>query len=337
VSTGFEDVSVEERVRDATRAYTDAIEPAPDAWARLRTNIDEPRMRPLPWRRGVVVIGAAIAVAVAIVVLVVVTLPGVDHHRVQTPLRPVPTTTTLAPLVQGPDAASTLLASWGRFHTGYVFVYADGRVIFYPDTAGMWVRPDGRVTAYPDPLGTDPPEEGVVFRHAVFERRLSARGLDLVRAGKLSFGSDLFSGGASNPYRRSKLWAERNAKVWQPSRWAIAVPWFVDATRWLQQLPVPVQDLLDGKQRTCHMHVANAHWMFPWGTEPDERGCFELTAAEFAAFRHIFDPSTSTTDATCDYCNLNTGSFWPSEVDGRPQDLLALPIYPHGEPQEWGG
>ena len=88
VSTRFDDASVEERLRDATRAYTDAIEPAPDAWRELRTTTDGPPARTLSWRRGVVVIAAAAAIAV---VALVATLPGVDRRGVQTPQRPVPT------------------------------------------------------------------------------------------------------------------------------------------------------------------------------------------------------------------------------------------------------
>src|SRR5262245_51508281 len=51
-----------------------------------------------------------------------------------TPHMPAPSVVPLgAPLVVGPDTASTLLTSWGQFHVGYVFVYADGRVIWEPD------------------------------------------------------------------------------------------------------------------------------------------------------------------------------------------------------------
>ena len=50
-----------------------------------------------------------------------------------TPHVPAPSAVPLgAPLVVGPDASSTLLTSYGQFHVGYVFVYADGRVTAIP-------------------------------------------------------------------------------------------------------------------------------------------------------------------------------------------------------------
>src|SRR5262245_38034816 len=71
-----------------------------------------------------------------------------------------PPTPLDAPLIQGPDAASTLLTSWGELDVGYVFVYADGRVIWHSD---------GFPFVGPVVLGDR-------------ERRLSPRGLQLIRA-----------------------------------------------------------------------------------------------------------------------------------------------------------
>jgi hypothetical protein len=289
VSTRLDDVSVEERLRDATRAYTDVIEPAPDAWARLRTNIDAPRVLPLPWRRGVVVIAAAIAVAVAIAVLVgVVTLPGVDRHRIQTPLRPVPTppVSTVAPLVQGPDPASTILTSWRQFHVGFVLIYGDGRVISHAD----------------DPGG-------------IIERRLSRRGLALVRAGKLDAGYFLGHSILRPPFPRKKLWAERTPRIWEPSKYALC-PYqpmggggvALNATDVVDELPAPVQAALDGKQHIYDPSIGTAHWEFP--KTKGMMDCWELTAAELQGW---------------------DGSFAYGRVTLNPAE-----IYPHGQPVLWG-
>ena len=299
MSTRFDDVSVEERLRDATRAYTDAIEPAPDAWARFRTNIDEPRVLPLPRRRGAVVIAAAIAVAVAIVVLVgVVTLPGVDRRSVQTPLRPAPTppASTVAPLVEGPDAASTLLDSWGRFHVGFVFVYGDGRVIWTNDGNEMSIK----------------------------ERRLSRRGLDLVRNGTLDPEQFVvthevrkggvvieFAQGVSGVFRRQRLWAEPTARVYEPSKFAIC-PSSRDGTLFGRTLPASAWKLLDGKQHSLDPGIGLANW-------PDARSnffappqdCFEVTATEASTLTQILE-----------------ANGWES-LGGA---LTQLPLLPHGQP-----
>jgi hypothetical protein len=297
-----------------------------------------------------------------------------------TPPVPGPSAVPLgAPLVVGPDAASTLLTSWGQMHVGYVFVYADGRVIWEPDGAPVYADAGGRVTAIPlggptatigrfwltesglKPASGTPKGE---FGSRNIERRLSAHGLDLVREGKIEGKHLLVQPGESWPAEiprrpedlkqwpvaiqlalRSELWAGP-FRVWQPSTWAIGFRWQylysgelthpvkqVDATRALKHLPASAQALLTGKRRTCSdTNAGNAHWLFQStvGVAPGPNVCFELNAAELASFWPILDRNTSIS-------GLTTGVFWPIEVDGRPASLDALPIYPHGQPQVWGG
>jgi hypothetical protein len=316
-------------------------------------------------------IAAAAAAVLALVVVVAVALSAVDRRSVQTPLRPVPTppASTVAPLVKGPDAASTLLASWGWWavpalasspHIGNVFVYADGRVIW--DQAA-YVDADGRVTAIPvDPIGGNPGvarlwltesgvERGVIpggppaffpegeYRDAILERRLSARGLALVRAGKLDPRYFLVNWNVDRDgqlhrvryhYQRRELWAEPTGRVWEPSKYAVCPsavvggpPGTADA---VAQLPAPAQALLNGKQHTYDPNTGTANSGGPSGPPME---CFELTAAEFSTLQELMPPS------------VNNGSpfaaAWPLVVEGEYVEFLnVLPIYPHGQPVPWG-
>ena len=61
----------EDRLREATRSYTDPIQPAPDAWVRIRERVDaEPRRRRVPAAR-VALAGFAAAVVIALLVTLV--------------------------------------------------------------------------------------------------------------------------------------------------------------------------------------------------------------------------------------------------------------------------
>jgi hypothetical protein len=283
------------------------------------------------------------------------------------PVPPPPAVPLGAPLVVGPDASSTLLASWGQMHTGYVFVYADGRVIWEPE-APVYADADGRVTVIPlggptaevgrfwlTESGLEPasgkPKGEFVSRN--IERRLSARGLDLLRAGKIDVKHLLVLPDEQWPaelprrpedlqrwpvaiqlWLRPELWAGSTARIWQPSTWAIGFRWQylhagedthpvkqVDAARVLEQLPASAQAVLTGKRRACnYTNAGNAHWLFEStvGLVPGPEVCFELDAAELAALNR----------------SVTRNTF---EVDGRSAGLNALPIYPHGQPQVWGG
>jgi hypothetical protein len=334
-----------------------------------------PRGRTGRWRLAV---AAAAAAALIVATIVVVRTESDNGGNVLTPAGPAPTapapaptpapTPFGAPLVVGPDAASTLLTSWGQFHGGgFVFVYADGRVI-WAIGASVWADADGRVTAIPlagptefgtfwltesglKPVSGTPEGE---FVHGNIERRLSARGLELVRAGNIEvkhllvhpdeqFPAELPRGPedlnqwpiAIQLWLRPELWAGP-ARIWQPSTWAIEFHRFqydppsveaVDATRALEQLPASAQALLTGKRRTCdYVNAGNAHWdLGPFRLDGVSTECFELNAGELAAFSASLDPNT-----------FIEGS-WHIDVDGRDAILNALPIYPHGQPQLFGG
>jgi hypothetical protein len=320
VSTRFDDVSVEERLRDATHAFADAIEPAPDAWARLRTAIDEPRARPLPWRRGVVVIAVAAAAAALIVATVIlVRTTSDDGGTVLTPAGPAPSapvpapsppapTPLGAPEVQGPDAASTLLTSWSAFHVGYSYVYADGRVIWQTDATYRAGDPYART------------------------RRLSPAGLDLVYSGELT--ADDFVGGYvpshawADPYDEGWTASEHAACLWQESEnqydndeGMFATGPFRDAMNHLGELPAAAQALLSGPRRT-----------FPGdGFQSD---CFILTPPEARAALDLNGPNPWGLNEGPGFVHLIPPDAGPDE---GAIDLVIHALLPHGTMLFWGG
>jgi hypothetical protein len=315
------------------------------------------RARRRRWTYG----GAVVVVAIAAVAAF--TVPGGPSapHRAarNTPPASSPPTPLGAPLVEGPDPASTLLASWAGFHVGYVFIYADGRVIW---SSGVFVDADGRVTWHPDGRdsfvdtdmgeiwypgrrarypGTRVRPEGV-FRYAVIERHLNPRGLDLVRAGKLDPKHLLRNWDHVDRegrihwvrqllYQREELWAEPTAQTYEPAKYAICYTGnqgdSTNARDVVGELPAPAQALLNGKQRTYDPNIGTASWGFPPGPLTE---CFEVTAAESATLYQILDTNGliyhDGVPFTGWLAGLPGGSF---EI---PRLLEARPVFPHGQP-----
>jgi hypothetical protein len=265
--------------------------------------------------------------------------------------RPVPLG---APLVQGPDAGSTLLTSWGQIHVGYAFVYADGRVIWYPDI-GAHVDPDSRVTGAQRRRRADgvPAPDGE-FRYEVIERRLSPHGLELVRAGELT--PRQFLDSYPDPHRQEELWAEPTARLYEASTYAIChTP--ADLAPASAQLPASAQALLSGKQRTVDPRIG-----WPASSEPMPgylqmlaemelafpSDCFEVTAAEASTLYQILDAnglishdgSATTPSAGTPPSAWVAGGSRFAEIRGGPYSVAQIssePIYPHAQPVRWGG
>jgi hypothetical protein len=271
------------------------------------------RARRRRWTYG----GAVVAAIAAVAAFTVPGSPSSPHRAA----RPLPTHAPRplgAPLVEGPDPASTLLTSWGQFHVGYVLIYGDGRVLLPPDVES-YLR------------------KGGVLKDVVVERHLSRRGLDLVRAGKLD---------AKNiwprPYRRKELWVEPTARIWKPAKYALCPhhnsgPVSLNATDVVDELPAPVRAVLDGKQRRIHdPSIGIAHWAVPWtasGKLPMKTDCFELTAAETSTLGQMLDAKGQI---------FNKGSHpnpqgWDGYFAYGRVTMNPQPIYPHGEYVIWGG
>jgi hypothetical protein len=292
--------------------------------------------------------GGAVVV-VAITAVATFTVPGSPSspNRVarNTPPASSPPTPLGAPLVKGPDAASTILTSWGAIHAGYVFVYADGRVLAYSDSGipdGIGVNANGRVTVKGWRAHLRAwKKSGAVFQDAVIERRLSPRGLDLLRSGKLD--PEYFLGlGLLHPYRRTQLWAEPTARIWEPSKYALCpnstIPGdgslsgvgSLAATDVIDELPPPVQALLADRQHTYNpsdgMHGTSG------GPSPVSTECFEVTAAEAATLYQMLDANGQI---------FNKGHYPRDGWDGffayGRVNFSTTSVFPHGQFVVFGG
>jgi hypothetical protein len=298
----------------------------------------------------------AVAVVVAIAAVAAFTIPtsSTPPPNDATPHVPAPPAVPLgAPLVQGPDASSTLLTSWGQIHVGYAFVYADGRVIWYPDI-GARVDPDTQVTGAQRRRRADgvPAPDGE-FRYEVIERRLSPHGLELVRAGELT--PRQFLNSYPDPHRREELWAEPTARLYEASTYAIChTP--ANLAPASAQLPASAQALLSGKQRTVDPKIgwsassepmsgylqmfAELELAFP-------SDCFEVTAAEASTLYQILDANglishdgSPTTPSAGTPPSAWFGGSRFAEIRGGQYSVPQIssePIYPHGQPVRWGG
>jgi hypothetical protein len=255
-------------------------------------------------------------VLVAIAAAAAFTVPGSPSspHRaardVPSPSpRPIPLG---APEVQGPDAGSTLLTSYAGFHDGFVYIYADGRVIYHSD----WSSNAGDQEAW--------------------ERRLNPRGLDLVRSGVLvawdfiqGSGGRLLGGCATPPCPvPSDVWNHPYAPPtpWTPTEYAGCLkqedrdlnlpPGYQgfplrDATSRVGELPATAQALLHTRRMYLGAGLA----------DPSE--CFALTPEERAAF----SPFES----------VEWVELIPASTDEGAIGLSILEVMPHGAIFAWGG
>jgi hypothetical protein len=107
-----------------------------------------------------------------------------------------------------------------EMNTGFVYVYADGRVIWY-----AW--------------GT-----------GIFERRLTPEAVDLVRSGAIS-AYDLMPPVSTNV--PAGVYADAKARPYAPSKYAVCSGdpgGYEDPARLLRLLPAPAEAVLRGKERT---------------------------------------------------------------------------------------
>jgi hypothetical protein len=246
--------------------------------------------------------GAAAAMVVIAAVAGFSALSG-DSSPPPGAARNIPTPPTpIDPGLPGPEQASTLLTSWTGPNT-YGFVYADGRVIWQ----------DTRLANYVNPfVGSWDSVDWLDYVAPPRERRLSPRGLELVRAGKIT-AQDLKGhwpqpcpGGTCpfdywGPNLPKNAWAEPTWRTYKPFQYAVWFPSLPmdDADQVLAQLPAPVQALLRDKQRTYAMDETQ-------GMPPFES--FEITPAEAAILDDLTDD----------------------------EFVRFLPVYPHGEPRTRG-
>jgi hypothetical protein len=180
-------------------------------------------------RRNQRITAGVVGIAVFVAAVWIVTSGGV-FDRSETPAVPGPAETgpTVAPdagwdglgvppegVALSTPAEGQLISQFAEFHVGFVFVYADGRVIWHPDLA-----------------------EGP------FERRLTPEGVELVRSGAIQ-AEDLLPPWVLHRVPAS-AWADAKIKLYAPPRYAICL----DPDRSVDLLPAPAQALLRGKEHT---------------------------------------------------------------------------------------
>jgi hypothetical protein len=202
-----------------------------------------------------------------------------------------------------PREDSTLVAHYSKFHSGWVLVYADGRVITNPDTG----------------------------EH--LERRLSPTGVSLVRSGTVDLSEFLWDAERSLP---ADAWTDPVAKPYVASKYAVLfwgrpdngpVTPLLDATRVVGRLPEPLQALLHGKEQTY------PEWdIFLPGPPyyPSVLENSEVTAEEARVLRNALTPFTT---------EDGSNGVPLTDVVGHVREVFIdlRPIFPHGEWAMWGG
>ena len=209
-----------------------------------------------------------------------------------------------------PGDPTTLVASWGGFHEGWVLVYADGRVIWYPDAgAGL---------------------EGGVDRYTTVERNLTPVGLDQVESGAID-AAELNRPGTI----QDDLWADAGFHPYAPARFA-ACGWrqyerwgeWVDASIVFGDLPPAARATVRGTQQTITgMGLLGNHP--PEMTRPVE--CFILPAEQ--ADDLVALSERPVTGYPSDGGQLTFVDFDRALVT----ELWIQPVMPHGQFMLWGG
>jgi hypothetical protein len=281
---------------------------------------------PRPRRRWPVLAATAVAV-ILIAGGVVFAVTRHDTARVVVPAGPAPApaptapapTPLGAPLVEGPDPGSTLLTSWAQIHTGWVLIYGDGRVIWHKEEA----------------------QNNQSVQTPIYERRLTAAALDVVRSGTLA-PRDLLLG--YHLYGDDKLWAEPTARIYEPSKYAIcphvvqnpdsAVG--VNPAEVMDQLPAAAQDLLRG---TEHTYPGTPFLPDDPQHPPDPpRECLEVTREQARTLVPIFDdPAVDTGLLDIDPNLGDPSQIGFKSASGTDFWLTFNAILPHGDYVLMGG
>lgn len=239
------------------------------------------------------------------------------------------------PAAAAPDPnEASIVAQWAEYHVGWVLVYADGRVIWHPDGAGLW------------------------------ERRLTAAGLELVRSGAVQ-PSALLTGEGWNsrislPAALADAWADSRVRPYEPSNYAVCY-WrtifsdsLIDATHVVGRLPAPAQALLRGKERTYNNYFIRdnrGHLAGRQGPLPAAIECSELTTEQTRALGETFHDAGFSGESSQDTSRRSwfedESGRWVAGFDmrvslngpGEPPEVRpgAMPILPHGEWVEWSG
>jgi hypothetical protein len=232
---------------------------------------------------------------------------------------------------------ATVVAAFEKWHVGWVYVYDDGRVISFAGTNAF--APDS------------------ASRYTLLERRLTARGVDLVSSGAIH--PDVFLKSTTLPAR---VWADAEYKPYRPPKYAVfstknptAPPEpedgasltepFLNPTEIARLFPAPVVRLVGGKERTYHPFSVGlvegpGRWAPVVGSEltPGEARALAATVDDAGFFTN--DPSAHGCgwDAMGPDVRFQECRTLLTNEDGREVEIAVFlsPILPHGEGVFWG-
>jgi hypothetical protein len=217
---------------------------------------------------------------------------------------------------------ASVIAHYGKLHVGFVYVYADGLVVVYPDIGATAVG---------------------AIRYSLAERRLTREAVGLVRSGAIDPSAFL------TDQLPESAWAEPEFRAYAPSSYAICY-WGpnepIDASRAVSRLPAPAQALLRGKEHTSDKTDAGL------GEWPPV-ACSEVTAHEAHILVNVLADAGFETDwngpeptflepgSDGGYMrrSARSGAAIEADVQDPMKELLLgfQPILPHGTWVAWGG
>jgi hypothetical protein len=217
-----------------------------------------------------------------------------------------------------PDEAANIVAQYRAMRTGWVIVYADGRVIGESYFIG------------PPSLGP-----GIV------ERRLTPAGLELVRSGEVKPSTFLTQSTVSQP--AGAFWADAEFKPYAPSRYAV---WF---SGWgalgppgpppSANLPTAAQTMLHGKERIQDIAAVHKEMCSPAIATSDpgqRRRYFALSSEEASTLRNtLIDEGwfvANSSGTTAEIRAPGEPTWAETEFTGHfGPHMWQHPILPHGE------
>ncbi|WP_159601226.1 hypothetical protein [Agromyces humi] len=249
-----------------------------------------------------------------------------DAHGAGTPAAPIATAKPEVVVVHGgipaaPDTTATpeVVAVWARADEGWILVYDDGRVLSHPEVG------------------------------PVFERRLSPRGLNLVRSGTVEPRDLQLYLSISVP---TEAWADPIPETFRPDRYAVckldadASPEDAGAlgdvgSIW-RRLPSQMQALLRaGRVLSFAVDPVEGRSVF-LGQEGHHlvrgpgRACFVLSPGQARAAWALTEPLGSSGEEVGELRSTETSIAEPIGVADSDFLFLAVPLLPHGGWIVWG-
>lgn len=218
----------------------------------------------------------------------------------------------LPPAVNAPTAA--VIGRWAMIHSGWVYVYDDGRVLSYPD------------------------------RGPILVRRLSAYGIDLVREGVIVPEMLLHRGGTIP----TGAWSDSTATAYRPMTYAFCnlsdrpdpvLDVLTDIGSVAERLPGSVRTILDhGRIQSFTDPVLDDHGDFVGiDGHHGEPGagvyCAVLSSDQARAAWALRRPSDD--DVPFQVSDYAFAGF--QGTDGSEVVLFSIPVMPHGGWVLWGG